>query len=373
MNELCVLITNYSLTAPGGSEMYVYDLATRLLERGHQPVVYSQRLGMIAERLLNATIPVIDDLNQLGRIPDIMHCHPSLASAAALLRFPETPAVYVCHDWAWHHDTPPRIKRIRQLIAVDSTIAERLTNREGRKPEEVIVVRNGVDLRRFRLRAELPTTPKRALVFSNYMTSEHVDIVRRACAEHGIEVDAMGSAVGHTHAHPERLLGEYDLVFGKGRCAWEALSCGAAVVVCDVRGVGEMISTENLSKAISRNFGRRLLRKPLQIETISAQIARFNRSDAAQVSLLVREQADLDRTVDRLVEIYRKAIAEQDRSRSHDLREELRELSRLIAYCDRSKDLWQSRFDSRNSDSSERSIDERANDAHRLRIRRDAA
>ncbi len=353
--------------------MYVFDLATRLLERGHQPVVYSQRLGMIAERLLNATIPVIDNLDQLGRIPDIIHCHHSLASAAALLQFPETPAVYVCHDWAWHHDAPPRIKRIRQLIAVDATVAERMTNREGRKPEDVIVVRNGVDLRRFRPRAALPSSPRRALVFSNYMTSEHVDIVRRACTEHGIEVDALGSAVGHTHAHPERFLGEYDLVFGKGRCAWEALACGVAVVVCDVRGVGEMISTGNLAKAITRNFGRRLLRQPFQTETISAQIARFDAADAAQVTLLVREQADLDRTVERLVEIYRKAIAEQDRSRSHDLREELREMSRLIAYCDRSKELWQSRSDSRSSNSTTSSYEDRACDPPAAGLRRNAA
>ncbi len=69
MNSRIVLMTNHALKEPAGSEWYVCDLATRLLEFGWRPVVYTQRLGRIAERLMQATIPVISDLEQLGASP----------------------------------------------------------------------------------------------------------------------------------------------------------------------------------------------------------------------------------------------------------------------------------------------------------------
>lgn len=345
MSELCVLITNHALRGVGGSEMYVLDLATRLQERGHSPVVYSQRLGSVAERLLLATVPVVDQLQQLGRNPDVIHCHHTLASTAALLRFPTTPAVYVCHDWAWHHDTPPRIKRIRKWIAVDRTVGSRMTLREGRAPGEVLILANGVDLGRFQRRSPLPQTPRRALVFSNYMTARHVEILQTACQMHGISVDAVGRGVGRPCERPEQVLGKYDLVFAKGRCAWEAMACGAALIVCDVVGVGELINPGNLERNVARNFGRRMLRRPLEVATISAEIAKYSPQAADRVCELVREQADLDRIVDRLIELYRQAIAEQVAEPATDFCEELREMSRLIAYCDRATELWQTNYD----------------------------
>lgn len=344
MSELCVLITNHSLMNAGGSEMYVYDLATRLLERGHVPVVYSPRLGDFAQKLLHATIPVVDDLSQLGRSPDVIHCHHTLASAAALLHFSATPAIYVCHDWAWHHDTPPRIARIRQWIAVDQTIANRMTLREGRPPGEVVVLPNGVDLARFQRRKPLPESPRRALVFSNYMTERHVNIIRDACQPFGIRVDAVGREVGIPCARPELLIGQYDVVFAKGRCAWEALTCGTALIVCDIVGVGEMISTPTLKRNMARNLGRRMLRKPLEVSVLRAEIAKYNGADAGRVCERVRATADLDLIVDRLIEMYRRAIKEQNNAGVTDVQAELREMSRLIAYCDRSKDLWRTDF-----------------------------
>ena len=345
MKPLCILITNHSLCEPGGSELYVCDLAMRLVERSHRPVVYSTRLGKLAEKLLHATVPVIDNLDQMGMTPDIIHCHHSLATATALLRFPDTPAIYVCHDWAWHHDTPPRMRRIRRIVAVDQTVAERIMFREGRRPDEVQILHNGIDLRKFRARNDLlPPKPRKALVFSNYMREEHVALIRQACNHFGIEVDAVGKAAGCPVENPENLLTQYDLVFAKGRCAWEAIACGAAVIVCDVRGVGGMARSDNLQQFLPRNFGRRLLKRSLDTSTISAEIARYDSLDAAKVTQHVRDTANLDLVVDRLLNQYYEVILEHDNDTNCDPAAELRELSRMLAWCDRSQGLWQTNF-----------------------------
>lgn len=342
MNPLCVLITNHSLRDPGGTELYVADLALRLLERGHRPVVYSTRLGAVAEKLLHATVPVVDSLDRIGVTPDVLHCHHSLAAAAALLKFPETPAVYVCHDWAWHHDTPPRMRRVRRILAVDQTVADRVILREGRNHSEVEVLPNGVDLRKFRSRsAPLPAAPRRALVFSNYMSVEQIRPVAEACAEHGIPLDTAGAACGVPVERPESLLPHYDLVFAKGRCAREALATGAAVIVCDLRGVGGMVLTRNLDLFQPRNFGRRLLGRPLERSTLSMEISRYDASDAGEVSLRVRSTSDLDRVVDRMLTVYRETMDGHRGDPAVDRGGELQELSRLLAWCDRTNGLWQ--------------------------------
>src|SRR5581483_5418394 len=126
MSGLRVLITNNTLATRAGSELYVRDLATALLERGHQPVAYSTVLGEVAEELRMATIPVVNDLDLLAVKPDIIHGQHHFETMTALLRFPSAPAIYVCHGWWPWEETPPHFPRIRQYVAVDYTCRDRL-------------------------------------------------------------------------------------------------------------------------------------------------------------------------------------------------------------------------------------------------------
>src|SRR2546423_12391994 len=99
MKQLKVLITNHSLRERAGVEMYTYDLARGLLSLGHSPILYSPRPGALAEKLRFETVPVVDDLDRLNAAPDIIHGQHADETVTALLRFPDAPAVYVCHDW----------------------------------------------------------------------------------------------------------------------------------------------------------------------------------------------------------------------------------------------------------------------------------
>ena len=59
-----ILITNRKMTSPWGSELYVRDLATELLRRGHRPMVYTSELGAVADEMINATIAVSDNIGR---------------------------------------------------------------------------------------------------------------------------------------------------------------------------------------------------------------------------------------------------------------------------------------------------------------------
>ena len=302
-----VLLTNATMRDRTGAELYVHDVALGLLARGHAPVVYSHVLGPLADRLRDATIPVVDNLQALVNPPDVIHAQGNLEGLIALLQFPGVPAVRVCHGWA--DDAPVPFPRVLRYVAVDETTRDRLLGEWGVPAQQVQVLLNFVDLTRFHPRPPLPVRPRRALVFSNYARA-HVEWVRRACARFEIEVDAVGSSVGAEIGAPEDLLGGYDLVFAKGRCAIEALAVGSAVILCDASGIGPLVSTHNFADLRRHNFGLRALREPLGVEAICTEIARYDAADAGEVSQRLRAVASADVGIDRLVEVYERVMAE---------------------------------------------------------------
>ncbi len=320
-----ILITNHTLADPGGTEAYVRDLAFALLKRGHMPIAYSTKLGDIAQEIRAATIPVIDNLDALATPPDIIHGHHHLDTMTALLRFPEVPAVYFCHGWLPWEETPPRFPRILRYVAVDHLCRDRLLLEHGIPEDRIRVLLNFVDLERFKPRGPLPARPKRALVFSNYATEDtQMPAVRDACARHGITTEVVGFGAGKVCARPEDILGRYDLVFAKGRAALECLAVGVAVIICDKKGVGPMVTSGEFDRLRPLNFGLRTLREPLRAESIERQIARYDAEDAAKVSRMVRANGGADAVVDQIVSLYEELIAENRSSGKPNLDEEAR-------------------------------------------------
>ncbi|QLE58784.1 glycosyltransferase [Nostoc sp. TCL26-01] len=316
MGGLRVLITNITLAGRSGTETYVKDLAIKLLKQGHTPIVYCTQLGAstqsdsIVEELRVATVPVVDNLDAIGAVPDIIHGHHHPGTMTAMLHFPEVPGIFFCHDWLAWHDHPPLLPRIQYYVGVDYTCRDRLILRHGISEDRVRVIYNSVDLDKFRPRSALPKSPQRALVFSN-QASEHTYLraVQAACARTGIALDVVGASVGNISTHPEKILGDYDLVFAKARCALEAMAVGCAVILCDFRGAGSMVTTAELSQLRRFNFGIRTLQEVISPDLLVREIGRYDPDDAAEVSRRIRETAGLDGTVNEIVALYREAIA----------------------------------------------------------------
>ncbi|PWT95532.1 MAG: hypothetical protein C5B53_11245 [Candidatus Melainabacteria bacterium] len=307
---LTILITNNTLGAPAGTETYVRDLAVGLLKRGHKPIVYSTNLGTIADQLRLATVPVVDDLKKIACAPDLIHGHHHLDTMAALLRFPNVPAIYYCHGWLPFEEMPFQFPRVLHYIAVDHTCFDRLVFEHGVPKERITILLNFIDLQRFpKKQTPLPEQPRKGLIFSNYASeSTHVPMVRRACEKAGIELDIVGQA-SFTHSnHPESLLHQYDIIFAKAKSALEAMSVGSAVVLCDSMGLGPLVTSENFQDLRQLNFGIRSLNQPLEAELIYQEISRYDAIDAERVSKLVRASASHELVIEKLITIYQSVI-----------------------------------------------------------------
>jgi hypothetical protein len=243
----------------------------------------------------------------------------------ALLHFPGVPGIFATHDWTVWHDAPPLFPRIRRYVAVDGTNRDRVLFEHGIPEERVRVLLNWVDLERFPRRGPLPERPRRALVFSNYARGDtHLPAVREACRRAGLLLDVVGSGVGRSLADPGAAIAEHDLVFAKAKSALEALAVGAAVVLCDYRGLGQMVTAADFEGLRRLNLGLRTLRRPLTPDLILREIERYDARDAAEVTSRVREEAGLEPALDRLVALYEEVIAEHQRESPVDPAEESR-------------------------------------------------
>ncbi|HTC93455.1 MAG TPA: hypothetical protein VK699_08385 [Terriglobales bacterium] len=311
MKPLRILITNLAMWSRSGTETHARDLALGLLQRGHKPILYSPRLGAIAREMEAAGVEVVDNLEKLSHPPDLIHGHHNITAMTAILHFPGVPAVFLCHDKLAWHDAPPRFPAIRRYVAVDYLVYGRLVVEHALPREIVSVIGNSVDLERFHPRGPLPAKPQRALLFSNYANKHtHLQAVTDACSFAGIELDVRGAGVNNSCDRPEDVLGNYDLVFGKARCAMEAMAVGAAVVLCGPEGCGRMVTAMGFDYLRRYNFGRHTLTDPVTMENLIAQIGRYNAGDAAQVRTLARTELSAGLMVEQWIKLYQEVLAE---------------------------------------------------------------
>ncbi len=306
-----VLIAGHSLGEIGGVQRYERDLATWLLACGHAPVVYATELGDAARQLDAKTIPVVDNLRTITAPVDIIHGDSAVETMAALLHFPNTPAIFVSHGWENLGRTTPRFPRILRYVAVDDTCADRLLTREGIAPEKISVLLNAIDVGSFPQREPLPAKPRRAVVFGNLAHElTFLPAIREACRRESIELDVVGASAGTAVTNPESILGGYDLSFAKAKCAMEAMACGLAVILCSQSGVGGMVRSADFDRLRRLNFGIRTLQKPLSVETFLAELALYDADDARAVSDRIRSTASSDDLHESLLSTYESVIEE---------------------------------------------------------------
>lgn len=310
MDSLCVLLTNNTLAGRAGSELYVRDVVLALKKRGHHPVAYSTVLGEVAQDIKRRGLEVVNDLAALSCVPDVIHGHHHLETMTALLHFPKIPAIAYCHGVEPWEEIPVKFPRILRYIAVSNPCRGQLLD-YGISPDRVKVLLNFADLQRFRPRPPLPPRPAKALVFSNYASeTNYLGIVRQACHRAGLDCAALGANAGKSHPHPEEILPQYDLVFAIGRSAIEALAVGAAVITCDVAGLGNLVTTTNFPAFRELNFALATLTRPISLEAILEEIKQYDPDDAQEVSRRIRLRANREDTIDRLLMIYREVIQE---------------------------------------------------------------
>jgi hypothetical protein len=304
-----VLITNIWLVDWGGTEVYVRDLAIALHRLGIQVEVYSPELGTVSKEIAGAGIHVTDSIGSLKNVPDIIHAHHTKPTLAVLSAFPGVPAIYMIHARNYPEDTPPKHDQIIRYLASDYNTLDQLLSEEGIPYDHAEVFLNWVDTERFPLREQWSEKPLKALVFSNYATTDnHLKFIQEACASAGLELDSLGRGVGNPIGNPESILSNYDIVFAKAKAAIEAMATGAMVIPCDFRGLGEGVNVRNFSYFRKYNFGMKILNRPIESKLLLQEIKKYDLTEIKMVAARIRKEATLSAYVTRIVLLYRRSI-----------------------------------------------------------------
>lgn len=303
-----ILLTNIWLENHAGTEIGIREMAIEYHKRGHQVQVYSPILGKVAEEIRTAGIFITDQVSELIETPDIIHCQHYVSSMNVLLKFRNVPAVYFCRDSTFIGDAPPKLSNVVRYYAVDNKCFQKLVV-DYRIPEsKAEVMLNWVDMNRFKLKKEVKDVPQKALIFSNYVREDNFyPAIKDACQKANMTLDVMGIGFGTHRSDPENILGNYDIVFAKGKAAMEAMACGAAVIICDFLGLGGMITLDNYSKLRPMNFSYGDVGAIDKSNLILQEIRKFNQADVVAITKKIRKEADFKKYIDNILIEYSKA------------------------------------------------------------------
>lgn len=332
-----ILIANVWIGGRSGSEVHTKELAMGLRRRGHACTVFVGQLKQVDEdvRQLREAGVIVTEKPDPAEIPDVIVGHHLRETTLACLLYPSTPAIQVCHDATHQRDRAAGGDVVQAWGAVDAFCQERFARETGLPPEKIPLTFNPVDLSLFPPREMPPRTPPRkaALFFSDANTPAILTTIRQACERQGIALDVIGPGQ-RFEQDPGRVLAGYDLVFGKARCAIEALASGAHVILCAPEGVGPEISPTNFHELRRRNFGRSLLTEPLGSALLERRILGLEWSTTAELTRLIREHNNTDKLAEHMESLLRPiSSVEVDRS---VVGIRLRQAGqRVTAYCSR--------------------------------------
>jgi hypothetical protein len=120
--------------------------------------------------------------------------------------------------------------------------------------EEIVRLRQPVDLTRFSPRGELTEHPRRLLLLGNYLAGDRRDLVLNACAQVGLECTELGRYAERTSVAPEQEINLVDIVIGEGRSIVEAMACGRAAFVYGQMGGDGWVTPESYADLEALNF-----------------------------------------------------------------------------------------------------------------------
>ena len=293
----------------------MYELAIELHNRGHHVEIFTLSMGDLAKSLIEYGIHVSINLKELKKKPDCIHAHHNIVTLKAAHFFKKTPIVYFIHDRTHFLDYPFRHANILQYVAVDYNCKERYQE-NGFKNDDIEIIYNWANLSRFIQRKTISAIPRKALAFSNYMSQTNIfPSIKEACLSQGIEIDLIGSGNGNATTTPENILGQYDIIFGKAKAAIEAMATGAAVIICDFRGLAEIVTPENMLHYRKYNFGMKLMTNKIQTDLIVREIKKYDAENILKVSNFIRKEADFLSIVSQLENTYSRIIREYENNK----------------------------------------------------------
>jgi hypothetical protein len=250
-----IVLGTLEFGALGGASTYLMTVAGQLQLLGHEVTIYAEETGELAATAEERGIRVATAEGALPDACDALYAQDAGSAYLLADRYPGRPEAFCMHaggsDFArW---VPPQLPGIVGAVVV---LHDRLADQVGAmaQREEVVRLRQPVDLTRFGPRAPIGERPRRVLLLGNYLSGDRRALVLRACEDAGLEWSELGRYAERSSSTPEQEINRADIVIGEGRAIVEAMACGRAAFVYGQVGGDGWVTPDTYAELEAMNF-----------------------------------------------------------------------------------------------------------------------
>jgi hypothetical protein len=297
-----ILITSEVLDL-SGTVTYTLTLYRQLIRLGHRVTVYSPKGGAMTKYF--NWVGEIDYLDK----PDLIIAQMNTCAETVRARF-DSFMIFSSHGIPYNHrwqgepdrcltESPPNCP-VDAYTAINEDVQAYLQT----TGYSSTIIRDFIDLDRFK-----PTTPpnskiKRILFISNYKKWRTYARVSEACRYLGIELKAVGAPYGRAYA-VETEINQADLVISTGRGILEAMACERPVISFEqMHGDGYLTEELYYESRTRQFFGPKCLHTFEDWRDLVTEIHQYNPLDGKTNRRLIEEHHNSITNTKKLLNIW---------------------------------------------------------------------
>jgi len=257
-----ILLTNLFLQGHTGSESFIYTLGKEFRELGHDITFFVHNWGWFGEQVKAEGFECwYAPPNKPFKLPcinfDFVHFQHNETVRAIYPQVKHIPKSFICHGMLPAPEQPLPFTEypMEAYFGISEETLHNVLEKaylKNKFPPISIppnqhqgVVRNLIDIEKFKAKTSINQKLKNVLIISNYIQRQprYVELIKKACETKKLNLEIIGDAgkrVPDTRPYIEKA----NLVIGLGRCAYESMAMARSVLVFDYQGFEGLITSE---------------------------------------------------------------------------------------------------------------------------------
>jgi hypothetical protein len=301
-----IVLGTLEFGAIGGVATYTLTVAGELQLLGHEVTIFAGETGELARVAEERGIRVASGEAALPPDCDVVYAQDRATAYLLADRFPGRPQALCMHSGSSELDRwqPPQLPGIVGAVVV---LHDRLARRAAAfaQRQEIVRLRQPVDLARFAPRGEIGEPPRRVLLLGNNLSVDRRQLVLRACEETGLECVERGRYGSRSTLAPEQEINQADIVIGSGRSIVETMACGRAAFVYDYLGGDGWVTPESYEALEAINFAHATGNgAPVTPESLTGRLREYRQSMGTVNVELARVHHAASRHAEELVALF---------------------------------------------------------------------
>lgn len=293
-----------------GSSTYSLTLASELKNKCHKVDVFTLFQGVLVNQFIEKRINVIKNLEELKNKNYncilAQHSIPTLLVRGVLTR---VPMVYISHGVLQYRaflEQPPSIDiNVQKYIAISEEVKENLITNFDIPERKIEIIRNFVDINRFSPKTKIDFFPRRVLLISKKIDKKSYNIVKKACKIIRARLEVLG--LSKSVVNIDYYINRSDLVISLGRGILEAMSCGRAALVYDLKMGDGMITVSNINEIRKNNFSGRRFKINYDAVSLAKEIKKYRKEMGEINRKIILEDYSASTKVEKILKICQEA------------------------------------------------------------------